>query len=92
MVDECTEETNHVQVRNTVCNVQSSVVIMNNVFLSQVVVILRWVDGELSVQAQEELIGLYMVPSTETSAVVFTIHDALAYMNLSPNKGILSVL
>ena len=49
------------------------------------VLVLRWVDGDLSVH--EEFIGLYVVPSIEASSLVFVIKDSLLRMNLTLAKA-----
>ena len=50
----------------------------------QVVVVLRWVDDDLT--PHEELIGLYAVSCIESSTLVSIIKDTLAHMNLSLMK------
>ena len=50
----------------------------------QVVLCCRWVDKNL--EAHEEFIGLYLVGSTQASALIEVIHDTLARMNISINK------
>ena len=50
----------------------------------QVAIILRWVDDQLT--PLEELIGLYAVPSIDSSMLVSIIKDTLVCMNLSLSK------
>ena len=50
----------------------------------QVVLIIRWVDGNLNVH--ESFIGLYSVPAIDTSALTAIIADSLVQLNLTMNK------
>ena len=50
----------------------------------QVAIILRWVDDQLT--PLEEFIGLYAVPSIDSSMLVSIIKDTLVRMNLSLSK------
>ena len=50
----------------------------------QVAIILRWVDDQLT--PHEEFIGLYAVPSIDSSMLVSIIKDTLVRMNLSLSK------
>ena len=50
----------------------------------QVAIILRWVDDQLT--PHEEFIGLYAVPSIDSSMLVSIIKDTLVCMNLSLSK------
>lgn len=50
----------------------------------QIVVVLRWVDDQLS--PHEEFLGFYAVLCIESSTLVSVIKDTLARMNLSLTK------
>ena len=50
----------------------------------QVAIILRWVDDQLT--PLEEFIGLYAVPSIDSSMLVSIIKGTLVHMNLSLSK------
>ena len=53
--------------------------------LIQVVLVLRWVDDDL--QAHEEFMGLYNVPTIEASTLTSMIKDSLVRFNLSLSKA-----
>ena len=53
--------------------------------MSQVVLVLRWVDDNLSVH--EEFIGLSCVKSIEASSLVFVVKDSLLRLNLTLAKA-----
>ena len=46
--------------------------------------VLRWIDDNLN--APEDFIGLYKIPSIEANVIVSTIQDALICMNLTLSK------
>ena len=48
------------------------------------VITIRWVDGQLN--AHEEFIGLYSLPSTEAETIVSVLKDVLLRLNLSMKK------
>ena len=50
----------------------------------QVVLVIRWVDGQLIVH--EEFIGLYSVPAIDADTLTSPIKDSLVRLNLSLNK------
>ena len=50
----------------------------------QVVLVIRWVDGQLIVH--EEFIGLYSVPAIDADTLTSVIKDSLVRLNLSLNK------
>ena len=50
----------------------------------QVVLVIRWVDGQLIVH--EEFIGLYSLPAIDADTLTSVIKDSLVRLNLSLNK------
>ena len=50
----------------------------------QVVLVIRWVDGDLNVH--ESFIGLYSVPAIDANTLTTIIKDSLIRLNLSINK------
>ena len=48
------------------------------------VITIRWVDGQLN--AHEEFIGLYSLPSTEAETIISILKDVLLRLNLSMKR------
>lgn len=68
-----------------ILNVVVNLLITIMIHLSQVTLVLRWVDDDLVFH--EEFMGLYQVPTITSATLVSVIKDSLIRFNLSINKA-----